>query len=111
MRWNREAVLVVDDDWFAADEIRVMIKSNGIINVPIAMSAGLVALAREHFSVIFIVMPERIKRQSSHPLRLATLKHFPSTPLIGFHEHVRQELLLPLISKALNVHIGKEKRT
>lgn len=111
MRWNREAVLVIDDDWLAADEIRVMIKSAGIINVPIAMSANLIALAREHFSVIFIVMPERIKRSPTHPLRLATLKHFPTTPLIAFHEHVRQELLLPLISKELNVHIGNKKQT
>lgn len=113
MRWNSEAILVVDDDWLDADELRVFIKKSGIINVPIAMSEGLVALAREHFSVIFIVMPERIKRDALHPLRQATLKHFPSTPVISCHEHVRRELLLPNLSHGLDgrANLGKRKST
>ena len=97
MRWNNEAVLVVDDDWHDADELRVLIKESGILNVPIAMSEGLVALAREHFAVIFIVMPERIRRNSSNPLQQAVLRHFPSTPVVSVHEHVRRELFFQTI--------------
>jgi len=110
MRWNSEAVLVVDDDWLDADELRVFIKQSGIMNVPIAMSEGLVALASEYFSVVFIVMPERIKMDASHPLRKAISKHFPSTPVISFHEHVRREILLPEIAQRLGNKRSSAKR-
>ena len=111
MQGNNEAVLVVDDNWLDADELRVFIKKSGIMNVPIAMSEGLVALASEYFSVVFIVMPERIRRDSSNPLRQATLKYFPSTPVVSCHEHVRRELLMPNISQGLDPRpaLGKRK--
>lgn len=89
-----KAVLVVDDDWLDADELRLFIKENGIINVPIAMSGGVISLARDYFSVAFIVMPERIRQDPAHPLCRATLRQFPSTPIISLHKQVRRELLL-----------------
>ena len=104
MQWTN-AVLIVDDEWMAADELRVVIKKVGIINVPIAISEHLVSLASKHFLVTYIYMAKHIKENPAHPLKLAVSQHFPSTPVVSYshNEKIRPELLLPDLRRQFGI--------
>lgn len=108
MHGTRDAVLIVDDNWKIADETRQVIKSIGILNVPIAISAHLVFLARDHFPVMYICMAKHIAQDQKHPLKRAVLRHFPTTPVVSYSqgERINPELFLANIRQTLIARDG-----
>jgi len=108
MQWTN-AVLIVDDDWMTADELRVAIKKIGIINVPIAISEHLVSLASKHFSVTHIYMARHIKENPAHPLKQAATHYLPGIPIISYKhgEKIHPELLLPDLCQQFGITNGR----
>ena len=111
MNGIRDAVLIVDEDWGAADRNRQAIKGVGIINVPIATTESLVSLAKDYFLVTYICVSRSIKQNPAHPLWKAIIHHFPSTPVVSYgqSEVINPELFRPGAWQRLDKHSGIKK--